>query len=140
MYALVAWTRFPQTPRTPRLMAECFARRKCTLLEGRTPWYDPSLMPPVSLYVGGRDKLVDGRNLTERFETVGSGVVLVRGQVDPEFEHLDCIWGFDCIDRVAKNVRLDIWSTIPIDEDVILPQGCLQDNKGSKTKWDTSTQ
>jgi len=97
-------------------------------------------MPPVSLYVGGRDKLVDGRKLIERFETVESGVVLLRGQIDDEFEHLDCIWGFDCIDRVAKNVRLDIWSTIPVDEDVILPQGCLQDEKGSKTKRDTSTQ
>ena len=98
-------------------------------------------MPPVSLYVGGRDKLVDGRKLIERFETVESGVVLVRGQVDDEFEHLDCIWGFDCIDRVAKNVRQDIWSTIPIDEEnVTLPQGCLQDEKGSKTKWDTSIQ
>jgi hypothetical protein len=94
-------------------------------------------MPPVSLYVGGRDKLVDGRKLIERFEKVETGVVLVRAQIDDEFEHLDCIWGFDCIDRVAKNVRQDIWTTIPVEEDVVLPEGCIQDDKGSKRKRDT---
>ena len=94
-------------------------------------------MPPVALYVGGRDKLVDGRKLIEQFEKVETEVLLLRGQVDEEFEHLDCIWALDCIERVAKNVRRDIWMTVPVHEDVFLPEGCLQEEKGLKIKRDT---
>ena len=136
MYAVVARQRFAFLH--SRLMIDCFVKKKCILEEEMKPWYHADLMPPVSLYVGGRDKLVDGRKLMERFEKVEKGVVLVRGQVDEEFEHLDCIWGFDCLERIGKNVREDIWNTISVDEDVVVPEGCSLDDKGSKMKRDTS--
>jgi hypothetical protein len=89
-------------------------------------------MPPVSLYIGGQDKLVNGRKLIERLENV-EDVIVLRSQVDEEFEHLDCLWSFDCIERVGKNVRQDIWTTVTV-EDVIVPEGCLEADKGVNAK------
>jgi len=112
---------------------ECFARHKCILPDTQTPWYDPARMPPVSLFVGGRDKLVDGKKLIERLEKVEKDVVLLRGQVDEEYEHLDCIWSMDCIERVGEKVREDIWRTV-LDDDVIVPEGCKEEERGSKVQ------
>jgi hypothetical protein len=108
-------------------------KQKCVLPDTDTQWYDPRLMPPVALYVGGRDKLVDGRKLIERFQKVESDIIILREQVDEEFEHLDCIWSVDCIERVGQRVREDIWNTVTVD-DVVVPQGCREENKGSKAK------
>ena len=135
MYALVARQGSP--PSALGLRVDGFGRKKCILSEDMEPWYDARLMPPVALYIGGQDKLVDGKKLIERFERVETRVSLLRGQIDEDFEHLDCIWGFDCIERVAKNVRLDIWDTVPLHEDVVVPEGCLPDDKGSKIETDT---
>jgi|SRR5437667_12829001 len=90
-------------------------------------------MPPVSLYVGGKDTLVDGRKLLERFQEVETDVIVLRGQVDDDYEHLDCLWSFDCIERVGQKVRRDIWSTIAVDE-VIVPEGCQVEDKGLLAK------
>ena len=94
-------------------------------------WYDAEKMPPVSLYIGGRDQLVDGQKLVDRLKTVEKNVLLIRSQIDEDYEHLDCIWSMDCIDRVGRNVRDDIWSTISKDEeDIITPEGCHSGDKG----------
>lgn len=97
-------------------------------------------MPPVSLYVGGRDKLVDGQKLIKRFEEVETGVILLRTQVD-DYEHVDCIWSMDAIERVGKNVRHDIWVSAEAD-DVIVPEGCNERDKGSmaRKKEDTGVE
>jgi hypothetical protein len=128
MYAMVAWTRYINMFGNADI--DCFARQKCILPDHETPWYDPDLMPPVSLYVGGRDKLVDGRKLIERFQTVEKDVILVTSQVDEQYEHLDCLWSMDCIERVGKKVREDIWFTVLAD-DVVTPEGCQEADKGN---------
>jgi hypothetical protein len=107
-----------------------FAKWKCILRIDQQPWYDANMMPPVALYVGGRDKLVDGEKLIERFKEVETGVSLIRSQIDEDYEHLDCIWSMDCIERVGKKVRDDIWTTIPPDEEAAIPQGCQAQEKG----------
>lgn len=139
MYALVAWKRhFPQhlypLLHLKQLMIDCFARHKCILPETSKTWYDPALMPPVSLYVGGKDKLVNGRKLIERFKSVEKEVVLVRAQVDDDYYHLDCLWSMDCIERVGENVREDIWFTVLGGNDVVTPQGCQEEDKGKLVK------
>jgi hypothetical protein len=94
-------------------------------------------MPPVSLYVGGRDKLVDGRKLIERFQMVEKDVIVVTSQVDEQYEHLDCIWSMDCIEQVGKKVRQDIWFTV-VANDVVTPEGCQETDKGklvSMRRW-----
>ena len=136
MYALVARARYPHK----YINIDCFAKQKCILPLSETPWYDPGLMPPVSLYVGGRDKLVDGHKLIQRFETVEKDVVLLRGQIDEKYEHLDCLWSMDCIERIGNNVREDIWFTAVAD-DVCTPEGCQSDEKGklvSKHRMDSN--
>jgi hypothetical protein len=97
-------------------------------------------MPPVSLYVGGRDELVDGRKLCERLRTVEKDVVVMRCQIDGDYEHLDCLWSMDCVDRVAKNVVQDIWSTIPLSEDIFIPDTCVPPDKGKFSSTKETTQ
>src|SRR5579859_1904884 len=95
------------------LIVDCFRSKGCILPETEEPWFDTNTMPPVSLYVGGEDKLVDGRKLIERMRTVERDVKAVRVQVDEGYEHLDCLWSMDCVERVGRNVRDDIKATIP---------------------------
>jgi hypothetical protein len=97
-------------------------------------------MPPVSLFIGGRDKLVDGAKLIERFEKIETEVVVLRGQIDGDYEHLDCLWSFDCIERVGKRIREDIWSTVPVEDDVVVPEGCRKEDKGTNAKRKEDTQ
>jgi len=100
-------------------------------------WYD-SRMPPISLFIGGRDKLVDGKKLVDRLRDRESHVTLLRAQIDEDYEHLDCIWSLDCIDRVGRNIRMDIWTTVGVD-DVITPEGCTNDERGSKVGMEMDT-
>jgi len=115
---------------TMKAHVDGFAKWRCILRVDDEPWYQPGTMPPVSLYVGGKDQLVDGRKLIERLERVEKDVLLIRSQIDEDYEHLDCIWSMDCIDQVGRNVREDIWFTVPAEEDVITPQGCQPQEKG----------
>jgi hypothetical protein len=102
-----------------------------------TPWYDPNLMPPVSIYIGGKDKLVDGRKLVERFENVERDILVIRIQVDEHYEHIDCLWSMDCIERIGRHVKEDIWATVQVDN-VIAPEGCIEEEKGRLYKKDTT--
>lgn len=103
-------------------------KQKCWLPDTPTTWYDPELMPPVSLYVGGRDRLVDGGKLIERLEQV-EHVEIIRTQVDQDYEHLDCLWAMDCIERIGEKVRQDIWLTTTANN-VVVPRGCQETDKG----------
>ena len=136
MHEMVAWARHASVGNT-RLTEECFARHKCILPDTDTQWYDPNLMPPVSMYVGNRDELVDGAKLIERFEKIERDVIVLRSQVD-EYEHLDCLWSMDAIDRVGKHIREDIWVTVQA-EDVIVPEECDVYDKGSKVRKQEDT-
>ena len=94
-------------------------------------WYDANLMPPVSLYVGGKDKLVDGNKLIQRLTSVEKSTVkVIRSQIDEDYEHLDCLWSVDCVERIGENVVQDIWSTVPMDSDMRVPLGCHAEDKG----------
>jgi hypothetical protein len=110
-----------------------FAKKKCILYED-TRWYD-SRMPPVSLFVGGRDKLVDGRKLIERLREK-ENIRVMRAQIDDEYEHLDCIWALDSIERIARRIREDIWATCG-EADVVVPEGCVEVGRGASIGKDT---
>jgi hypothetical protein len=88
-------------------------------------------MPPISLYVGGRDKLVDGRKLIDRFEQAETDVVVIRAQIDEDYEHLDCLWSLDCIERIGVRVKEDIWLTT-LDEDIVVPEECRKEDQGTR--------
>jgi hypothetical protein len=110
---------------------DSFVRQKCILPDNREKWYDPGTMPPISLYVGGRDKLVDGRKLIDRFEKAERDIVVIRAQIDEDYEHLDCLWSMDCIDRIGVRVKEDIWLTT-LEEDVVIPEGCRKEDQGTR--------
>jgi hypothetical protein len=125
MYEMVVRTRYFLFFHTK---VDCFSSKGCILPDVNSNWYDPDLMPPLSLYVGGRDKLVDGAKLINRFDNIEK-IVPIRIQIDEDYEHLDCLWSMDCIERIGKNVREDIWWTIS-DDDVMIPEGCTLADKG----------
>ena len=85
-------------------------------------------MPPISLYVGGRDRLVNGEKLIERFAEV-EDVQVIRTQIDQDYEHLDCLWAMDCLKRIGEKVKEDIWFTTT-SENVVVPRGCHETDKG----------
>ncbi|KAF2674657.1 alpha/beta-hydrolase [Microthyrium microscopicum] len=136
---------------------ECFATQKCILAtreEGRIEdaedeqlgrgecalddspeaveerrnyaWYD-NRVPPMAIWVGGSDHLVDGRRLLRRFERGREPYVnVVHSKIIPEYEHLDVLWAMDAIDQVGKEVLENIWKTIPADVKEVcrIPKGC----------------
>jgi hypothetical protein len=53
-----------------------------------------------------------------------------RGSRFPKQIALDCLWSMDCIERVGKKVREDIWFTVLAD-DVVTPEGCQEADKGN---------
>jgi len=89
-------------------------------------------MPPLSLYIGGQDKLVNGQRLVDRFKHIETDVKVIRVQIDKDYEHLDCLWSMDCVDRIGKRVREDIWFTTTA-EDIVVPEGCRAEDKGRLT-------
>lgn len=110
---------------------ECFAKHKCILStqeeesesrcsdRERTAWYDEHV-PPMALWVGGRDELVDGRRLLRRFEREQEPYVnLVHTKVIEDYEHLDVLWAIDAVEQVAKEVRQVLWQTMPEDAKMI---------------------
>jgi len=116
---------------------ECFAKHKCILstkeeeegTEGKgkekasaefhradrasTAWYDERV-PPMALWIGGRDELVDGRRLLRRFEREREPFVnLVHTKVIDDYEHLDVLWAIDAVEQVGKEVKQVLWQTMP---------------------------
>lgn len=116
---------------------ECFAKQKCILAtreqgqleededrrcddgnEGKprsaAAWFDEQV-PPMALWIAGRDDLVDGRRLLRRLRNKEREphVRVVHARVIDEYEHLDVIWAIDAIEQVGVEVREIIWRTVP---------------------------
>src|SRR5277367_2037478 len=125
---MVVRQRYPPNLSPTNTDVDSFVKQKCWLPDTPVRWYDPELMPPISLYVGGRDRLVDGGKLIERFEQV-ENVQVIRSQLDEDYEHLDCLWAMDCIERIGEKVREDIWFTTTA-ETVVVQRGCFETDKG----------
>jgi pimeloyl-ACP methyl ester carboxylesterase len=87
-------------------------------------WYDHRA-PPMAFWAAGRDELVDGRRLINRFERGREPHVgIVHSELIEEYEHLDVIWSMDVIERVGKGVRDTLWKTCDVRDKVRVPKGC----------------
>ncbi|KAF2400391.1 alpha/beta-hydrolase [Trichodelitschia bisporula] len=133
---------------------ECFARHKCILStreemhmenqedsddeavedaadekaedRGRYAWYDEHV-PPMAIWVAGRDDLVDGQRLLRRFERGREPFVeVVRSKVIDGYSHLDVLWAVDSVEQVGREVLESIWKTAPKAERARcrIPVGC----------------
>ena len=51
-----------------------------------------------------------------------------------KYDHLDCIWSTDCIERIGNKIVEDIWYTTTAG-DVVVPTGCRPEDKGKYLKW-----
>lgn len=95
---------------------------------GRHAWYDQQF-PPLALWVGGADNLVDGRRLLRRFDRGREPHVrVVHKKIIEGYEHLDVIWAMDAVEKVGKEVREVIWRTADPDSQARcrVPVGCDQ--------------
>jgi pimeloyl-ACP methyl ester carboxylesterase len=93
---------------------------------GRFAWYN-SQFPPLALWIGGADDLVDGRRLLRRFDRGREPHVrVVHKKIIEGYEHLDVIWAMDAIEKVGKEVREVIWRTIDSENAAMcrVPVGC----------------
>jgi pimeloyl-ACP methyl ester carboxylesterase len=76
-------------------------------------WFGPQV-PPFALWIGGSDALVDGRKLLDRLQSGSEPHVrLVHSKIIDEYEHLDVLWAMDAIEKVGKEVRQVLWTTMP---------------------------
>jgi len=75
--------RFTPTPVSSASMfwwcgASSFAARQCILDPSLPRWFDPPTFPPLALYYGSQDYLVDAEKLLARLEAHEKGVKVVR--------------------------------------------------------------
>lgn len=92
----------------------------------RFAWYN-SQAPPMAFWIAGSDDLVDGRRLLRRFERGREPHVdLVHAKVIEGYEHLDVLWAMDALEKVGKEVREVIWSTVPeeLRDGIRMPTAC----------------
>lgn len=93
---------------------------------GRTAWYDEQV-PPMALWIGGSDELVDGRRLLRRFERGREPFVrIVHAKIIEEYEHLDVIWALDSIEQIGREIRDTVFRTMSIQSRTLcrIPKGC----------------
>lgn len=65
-------------------------------------WFN-ARVPPLALWIAGRDELVDGQRLVRRFERDREPhAEVVHLSVLDEYEHLDVLWAMDSIDMVGR--------------------------------------
>ena len=82
-------------------------------------------MPPFAIWVCGKDRLVDGRKLLQRFERGREPHVrVVHSKIIADYEHLDVIWAMDAVDQVFKEVREVLWKTCNARDICRVPHGC----------------
>lgn len=112
--------RYPRLHRHHRHHDGPYRRRP----KGSTAWYD-ARVPPLALWICGRDDLVDGHKLLRRFERGREPHVrLVHAAVLPEYAHLDILWAMDAPDRVFREVKEVLWRTCHVRDQVRVPKGC----------------
>lgn len=73
-----------------------FAARGCILDINEPQWFDERF-PPVSLYAGGRDRLVDVHPLRERLAQEPH-VRVIRSKILPTAEHCDHYWAANAVE------------------------------------------
>ena len=80
-----------------------------------TAWYGPQT-PPMALWIGGSDDLVDGRRLLRRLQNGREPhVQVVHAKVIEDYEHLDVLWAMDVVDQVGKEICRVVWDTVSED-------------------------
>ncbi|KAL9121465.1 MAG: hypothetical protein Q9187_001977 [Circinaria calcarea] len=93
---------------------------------GRTAWYDEQI-PPIALWIGGSDELVDGRRLLRRFERGREPFVrIVHSKIIEEYEHLDFLWALSASYTVHAEIRDILWKTASSESRGVcrIPKGC----------------
>ncbi|KAL4955919.1 Alpha/Beta hydrolase protein [Aspergillus filifer] len=93
--------------------------------DSNEPWYDEHT-PPLALWIGGADQLVDGRKLLSRLQSGREPHVrIAHAKVIEEYEHLDVLWAIDMIEQVGGEVRQVLWETVPneVRGGVVVPRG-----------------
>ncbi|KAG9238255.1 triacylglycerol lipase [Amylocarpus encephaloides] len=88
------------------------------------PWYDHRA-PPMAFWAAGKDELVDGPRLINRFARGREpDVAVVHSETLEDYEHLDVIWAMSVIERVGERLRDVLWETCDVRDKCRTPKGC----------------
>ncbi len=113
----------PERPLSRR-EAELIAEKHEREAKKGGPWYDKR-SPPMAFWVAGRDDLVDGARLLNRFRRGREpDARVVHETVLAGYEHLDVVWSCDVIEKVGFEVRDWVWKTCEVRDKVRVPNGC----------------
>ncbi|CAG8952152.1 hypothetical protein HYFRA_00000891 [Hymenoscyphus fraxineus] len=108
------------------LAAEELSESNPNIQASSKPWFD-ARMPPLALFVAGKDHLVDGQRLMNRFKSgkEPDTRVLHMGYYK-DYEHLDVIWAADVVERIGRKIRNLVWKTADSQarERCRVPRGC----------------
>ncbi|KAM0790644.1 hypothetical protein ACM66B_004505 [Microbotryomycetes sp. NB124-2] len=70
----------------------------------REPWF-PRSFPPLAIFYGTRDMLVLGKPLVERIRQHEPNVDLRKVVALQDYEHLDMIWGVNCVQDCFYGIK-----------------------------------
>jgi len=87
-----------------------FASRGCSLDPTLSPWFNSSF-PPLFVYYGGRDSLVDVDALLRRLQEDEPGVRLMRSERLEQAEHCDFYYAADAVEWCFSSFVDDIERT-----------------------------
>ncbi|ANB13129.1 Yeh2p [Sugiyamaella lignohabitans] len=88
-----------------------FASQGCIFDQSSPRWFDSDTLPPLQLFVPGRDNLVNPFRLVNRLETYENPRRLEIVDL-PNYSHLDVLWAADASTSVADPMSKFIWSCV----------------------------
>ncbi|EJD54162.1 alpha/beta-hydrolase [Auricularia subglabra TFB-10046 SS5] len=80
-------------------------------------WFEDETFPPLAIFHGGRDFLVQTEPLLERLRRVETGVRVIRAEKIELSEHCDFYWAAEAVEWCFHAIRDDIEMTRPHDDD-----------------------
>ncbi|KAK9448902.1 Alpha/Beta hydrolase protein [Limtongia smithiae] len=99
-----------------------FSSKRCIFDSTEEPWFDERC-PPVGLWIGGSDTLVDGNKLLERLESEPHVSLVAKSIIEP-YDHMDLLWAIDVPEKVGTGVKETIWATAWNPDRFVCPDGC----------------
>lgn len=92
------------------LSSDGFVNSK-SILDNKESWYDDNDTPPIKLFIGGKDRLVDGALLIDHLRNHEPTFSNYEYDIINEYAHLDVLWADDVIEKIG-NPMLDFLNRV----------------------------
>jgi len=89
-----------------------WTQQKCALDTSMSQWFD-SRFPPLAMYYGGRDSLIDTESLLQRLKSNEPEVKVIRSMKVDKAEHCDFYYAAEAVEWCFSSFKDDIEKTRP---------------------------